>query len=119
MLGGVCVADNPPILFGYQIGIFWQYGGDPPFDLYNVRRHVLEGDDSVGYIGSVNGLNGSCVTHDYLTYIHVCPASESEFCQTGLPNPGNQGTSPGATSGVTTHMHRIFPMGIDAKLCIG
>jgi hypothetical protein len=54
-----------------------------------------------------------------LTYIHACPASESEFGQTGLPYPGNQGTSPSATSGAITHMHRIFPIGLDANLWIG
>jgi len=48
-----------------------------------------------------------------------CPASESEFGQTGLPSPGNQGTSPGPASGAATHIHRILPIGLDANLYIG
>lgn len=87
------VTDNPPILFGYQIGIVRQNGGDAPFNLHNVRRHFLEGDGGGGYKGCVNCLNCGCVPHDYLTHMHVCTTSESEFSKTGLPSPCNQGTT--------------------------
>src|SRR3546814_8450737 len=47
MLGSVGVADNLPVHFGYQIGIVGQKGGDSPFNLQNVRRHLQIGRANV------------------------------------------------------------------------
>src|SRR3546814_15564218 len=90
VLGGVGLTHNSAILFSYKIGIFRQNDGDPPFNLDDVRRHFLEGDGGVGYIGSVNCLNGRCVPHDDLTNIHVCTTSKQVSCETGLAHPGDR-----------------------------